>query len=88
MIVVIKINDFIQLKILDYVEGLDGGFFKLFVDEFSVLEKILFVIDVNLVEIVESLFIEKFIKEKLVEVQNKYFRFENCINLVVFKINK
>lgn len=56
------------MKFFDFGEEFSGDFFKLFVEEFSVVEKIVLVIDLNLVEIVKSLFLEKFFKDKLVEV--------------------
>ena len=86
--VVTKIDDFVQPKTSDNVEGSCSGSFKVLAEEFSVAQKTSPAIDANLADIVNSLLTEKLSKVKLTEVQNKYQRPENYTDLVAPKINK
>ena len=80
-----KIEEFIQpAKPVDD-KGSSSDSFKSLAEEFSVIEKTSPAIDANLAEIVKSLINEKLSKEKLIEVQAKYLRPENCSDLVVPK---
>ena len=83
-----KINNFIQPEPSDLGEESSSDSFKMLAEEFSVAEKRAPAIDSSLAEIVKSLLLEKRPKDKLVEVQNKCLRPENCTNLVAPKINK
>ena len=86
--VVTKIDNFIQPEHSDLGQGSSSASFKMLAEEFSVAEKTAPAIDSSLAEIVKSLLLENFPKDKLAEVQNKYLRPENCTNLVAPKINK
>ena len=86
--VITKVDEFIQPKTSDHVEGSSSGSFKVLAEEFSVAEKTSPAIDANLADIVKSLLTEKLSKDKLTEAQNKYLRPENCTDLVAPKINK
>ena len=77
-----KIDKFLQAKASDHgAEGEVSDSFKSLAEEFSVAEKTPSAIDANLLDIVKSLLTEKVAKEK-------YWRPEDCTNLVAPKINK